>query len=135
MLPLITLFTGKKKNGLPSGLPARGANLSHAKLAGLNLSGESLPQADLNEAKLTGTNLSNCDLTQAYFTHADCRNANFSGAKLERAVFRATDLTGAIFSNANLRHAIFDDRTKLPFSREEAERLGMICDNEITGLP
>ena len=135
MLPLITLFTGKKANGLPTGLPERGANLARAKLKGLNLEGESLPQADLAYADLRGTNLSNANLDQAYFADADLSGARLTGANLRRANFRGANLTGADLKDADLRHASFDVDTRLPFSRDEAESRGMRFNNERTALP
>lgn len=135
LLPLITLFTGRKPNGLPSGLPKFGANLCKANLSGFTLRNESLPGADFNEANLRRVDLSGSDLQQAYFNGADLDGANLSQTNLSRANFRNADLSNVKLDGANLKHAVYDERTRLPFSVEEAEKRGMKLDNERTALP
>jgi len=134
MLPLITFFTGKKYNGLPSGLPAQGANLANAKLRGLDLRNESLPLADFHQADLRDCDLTNANLKQAYFVKADLSGANLSGAILDRSNFRGANLLRVKLDGAILKHAKYDQYTQLPFSKEEADKRGMDFDCEPTNI-
>lgn len=70
------------------------------------------------------------------FHQATLRYANFNRAKLQDASFRYADLRGVDFRGADLRYAAFtgaklggarfDGRTRLPFSKAEAQRRGMV---------
>ena len=134
MLALLTLFTGKKPNGLPSGLPSIGANLNRARLSGCNLSNESLVGADFFEARLAKTNFTGANLSEASFLDADAQGTIFCSANLERCDFRGTNASGADFNSAKLKNAVFNKKSKLPFPKAEAIRLGMVFCDEETGL-
>lgn len=101
---------------------ARGANLSHEILKGINLcnvnlNGANLSYADLRNAFLIRTdcgnaNFTGCDLRSANlkssclhyanFTDAFLQNSDFSGASLFKACFKDADLTGANFQGASI---------------------------------
>lgn len=114
-----------------------GADLTHANLGGAELFGARLINTVLREADLRGANL----------RHACVRGSDLSGVKLQGADARFTLKSGGYspdtapydicpdnwfkagtgFQPLSLIGAEFDDKTLLPFSREEAEKKwGMI---------
>ncbi|MCT9625947.1 pentapeptide repeat-containing protein [Pseudarthrobacter equi] len=80
-------------------------DLTGARLAGANLSGEDLSNVDLSGADLTGTNLASVSLEYANLTGANLRSANLTGAILYRANLTDTKLTGAVLTRAELGRA------------------------------
>jgi hypothetical protein len=89
-----------------------GANLQHADLQGLNLSGydmagDNLQGANLDCDDLAGTNLAGANLQGATFTESDLAGASLVGANLQSAQLVDTTLTGADFQGANLQNANF----------------------------
>ena len=76
----------------------RGADLSHAKLAGMVL-------PDMNFAE---TDLSYADLSDTFLTSSDFSGANLSKAKLNRAKIHDSDFSGAILSNVDFTEAAFN---------------------------
>jgi hypothetical protein len=67
--------------------------------------------SDLTGAKLVGIAGNDCRFEEADLTRADLRGARLSRARMEKVI---------------LTQALFDQRTNLPFSREEALARGMI---------
>jgi uncharacterized protein YjbI with pentapeptide repeats len=87
--------------------------------------------ADFDLAELVKADLSCADLCKASLRGARLNFANLTGADLEHADFLEADLRGAVladvdFRNARFTGALFDAQTILPFSKDEAQRLGMI---------
>ncbi len=75
-----------------------------------------LPNAQLSNQALSGRN----------FRGANFRNANLGGADLRNADFVGADLSNAnLFQGAKLQGALFNEETRLPFSIQMAESLGM----------
>jgi hypothetical protein len=100
--------------------PKAGMCMSPSGLRGLNklkkgecsdLWGADLQNAQLEKAQLAGANLARANLVKA-----NLRNSNLQGANLMLANLENAELAGAQFSS----------RTILPFSREEAEKRGMV---------
>ena len=65
------------------------------------------------------------------FSKSDLTNSSFFGAHLVEVNFSECNLQGVNFEKAsllfvNFKNAKFDDKTKLPFSEEEAIQRGMI---------
>jgi uncharacterized protein YjbI with pentapeptide repeats len=132
------------------------ASLFPHALTGANFDGANLGGAEWDEKSLAGARLNGAYVDHAHasfagfdgalaadakFFSSDLHNATFRGADLRRANFIGSDLRSAIFDDADLRGtdlgtpwtdgasfagARFDAATKLQFSREEAERRGMI---------
>lgn len=71
-------------------------------------------------------------LKNVSFENADARESSFAHTVLNQTNFKNADLRGAIFDKAHLNEgnvwtgAKFDQFSRLPFSREEAEAKGMI---------
>lgn len=111
-----------------------GSRMEWADLVAADLRAVRLRGADLTGARLHRTKLAEADLTEAVLADADLTRANLAGADLRGADLRGADLTGAYVEDfffrmgvsARFEGAYFDARTKLPFSRAEAERAGMI---------
>lgn len=82
-------------------LTAPGIDLSHRRLADIELSG----------ANLAGANLSGADLSQASLNCADITGANLSDAKLSRADLRGARLQGVNFEFADMDGADFRQST------------------------
>lgn len=102
------------------------ARLTRARLRGTRLSGARLRAAVLDQAVVEGV-----DLTEADLVDADLRGTRFSSSILARADLRGadlrgTDLSGADLKGARLARARYDDATRLPFSRPEAFRRGLL---------
>jgi uncharacterized protein YjbI with pentapeptide repeats len=88
----------------------------------------------LTGANLRGANLDGAMFYLGAFTDSDFRGANLDGTTgqvdysrtdLRGASFRGADLTYSTFDGALLEGARFDDGTRLPFSRADAEARGM----------
>jgi uncharacterized protein YjbI with pentapeptide repeats len=99
--------------------------------------GKDLRGAYLYEAQLQGVDFRGADLNKTQLAHADLRNADLRGAKLSGAYLYKADLAGADLRGAelpakmklthvNLSGAKFDDNTTLPFSADDAKKLGMV---------
>lgn len=86
------------------------ANLSHADLREVDLTGVNLREANLSHADLRGAYLTRVDLRCAYLTRVDLREADLTradleGADLRGADLRGTDLRGTDLEGADLRVA------------------------------
>lgn len=98
---------------------------------------EDEPTSDLPalRATLDGSDLSGCDLRNANLYGVSLTKVRFNGARLDHTDLQGSDLRGADLRGcnlqfANLKHAqlysaLFNERTKLPFSKDEAIQLGM----------
>jgi uncharacterized protein YjbI with pentapeptide repeats len=86
-----------------------------------DLSEADLQAADLSHADLTGSNLSKANLRQARLDRANLEDADLRGADL-----RSTHLSAARVAGAKLYGALFDQWTDLPFTKQDALRLGMV---------
>ena len=70
-------------------------------------------------------------MRKARFIECDLRKADFFGSNLQEASFKDSNLRGANLQQTHIlftdfKGARFDDKTKLPFSEEEALRRGMV---------
>jgi len=84
-------------------------------------SGDRFVRADLTAKVLFCARLYRTDLRGARMVHAQ-----ITGADFREAILFETDLTGAVgWESARWEGAKADDRTRLPFSRQEAERRGI----------
>jgi hypothetical protein len=90
-------------------LHVSGANLKGASFAGASFYLGTFADSDFRGANLDGTS------GQVDYSRSDLRGASFRGA----------DLRYSVFDGALLEGARFDDATRLPFSRSEAEARGM----------
>jgi predicted type IV restriction endonuclease len=81
----------------------------NASLPAANLDG-----ADLSNARLFGVNLERANLDGANLSGADLRNANLKQSNIEGANLRGTNLTSADLSEAQITLASFDEKTILP---------------------
>lgn len=104
-----------------------GAQLVHANLAGLDLTGRHLENVNLTDANLHDTVLSGARLDGATLTRTDFTGANlqgawfsnahgttstvFTGAHLQRAQLNDIDLSGQNFSGQDLTQAMFHRAT------------------------
>ncbi|MBW4600695.1 MAG: pentapeptide repeat-containing protein [Calothrix sp. FI2-JRJ7] len=93
-----------------------GANLSSAKLGGVDLSGASLNRANFRGADLSGADLSNAKLGGADISRATLSDTNLNNADLSIASLRCADLRGADLRGADLRGADLSDAN---FSRAD----------------
>jgi len=120
------------------------ANLSNAKLDGLDLSQRDLHYANFSNASLKGvtfknsnlanTNFSSANLELAVLSHANLSNANISSANL-----RQTDLSDANLSAGNLSNARLNSaklaRTNLSSSILKDTTLNSVSSGSIIGSP
>lgn len=104
-------------------------------------------KTNLEEAVVIATSFYNCLMTDlkakgahfegVSFYKTDLRGSTFENASFEGCFFEGADLSSVDFSGADLSlsnlygcHSVvgatFDHKTKLPFSIEEAKRLGMV---------
>jgi hypothetical protein len=96
------------------GAELRGADLSLAKLQGVNLLGADLQRANLRSAKLQGALLSDANLQRANLRSAKLQGAILFAADLREAKLAAADLQGAILNFAELQGAVMNDVRGLP---------------------
>ncbi|MEL6224720.1 MAG: toll/interleukin-1 receptor domain-containing protein [Cyanobacteria bacterium J06627_8] len=92
-----------------NGANLRGADLSYADLSVANLTGAYLNGANLNDANLTGAYLNDANLTGAYLNGAGLGDADLNGANLTGANLAGAYLTGADLGGANLGNAILGE--------------------------
>jgi len=128
MLPFITFWTGRQKNGLPTWVNKENTNLACTSLAGYKLGGINLSRTDLFKTNLNRTDLEGANLSYTHLRKANLQGANLSRANLKGANLREADLTGAKIEGAEFKFAIFNAATALPFSREEAFSRGMVLE-------
>ena len=93
-----------------------------ADLTSSDLSGANLIDANFSEALLAGAKMHEAKLNQANLT-----KANLEAADLTKANLKGTVLTDAKTSNKSVfQDAVINKRTLLPFSLDQAKKLGMI---------
>lgn len=95
-------------------------------LSGSYLKGVSFAESDLQNLLANGTRF-----MKVSFQNCDLRRADFWGSFLFRSDFSGADLRGANLENTSLllshfTKAQFNHKTKLPFSKEEAIKKGMV---------
>lgn len=98
-----------------------GTDLHNASLTEVSANGAILKGANLRAAKLNKAMLKTADLRLVQFDSADLSNADLSGSDIRKAVFNGAAVTGANFAQAK-----YDKKTVLPFSKEEADKFGMV---------
>ncbi|MEL7408657.1 MAG: pentapeptide repeat-containing protein, partial [Cyanobacteria bacterium J06558_2] len=91
-----------------------GANLSNARLTGVNLAGSDLRNAnlrkvDLSNVNLTGANLAGADLSRANLTGANLADADLSGANLYGVTASQANFTNASMVNTKAHWGYFDE--------------------------
>jgi hypothetical protein len=99
---------------LDSGLNAKPGNLfslSEANLSGAKLYGINLRESDLRGSNLIGANLFGTELSRSNLFYANLSRAMLVEADLSRAYLRKANLSGAILVNANLKEADLQDLT------------------------
>jgi uncharacterized protein YjbI with pentapeptide repeats len=87
------------------------ANLRGADFSGNGCYATTFRRSDLTGAKLVGIAGNGCRFEEVDLTRADLRGARLARAQMEKVT---------------LTHALFDQRTELPFSREQALARGMV---------
>jgi uncharacterized protein YjbI with pentapeptide repeats len=128
MLPFITFWTGRQKNGLPTWVNKENTNLACTSLAGYKLPGINFSRTDLFKTNLNRTDLEGANLSYAYLRKANLKDANLARANLKGANLREADLSGAKVDGAEFKFAIFNSATVLPFPREDAFARGMVLE-------
>ena len=113
---LATRFRLLGRNRLWKRVRSKGKDLKKTSLKETDLSELHLQGADLSYSNLEKASLERSDLHGATLIHADLRQANLKGANLEDV-----SCDEAIWEGA-----IADENTVLPFSREEAEKKGVV---------
>ena len=123
------------------GLNLRGATFYLSRINEGDFSEAQLPESQFRASSIQGANFISANLISSDFSAARAASASFFksnliGCKCNSADFFATDfreahLESADFSNsvvamAHFEGAFFNSFTKLPFSRSEAFRRGMI---------
>lgn len=114
-----------------SGLDLSRRDFTHAVLDGAELRGTLLRRALLRGASLRQARAEGADFFRAELRGADLRGAALAGDRLDGADVREADLRGADLSSATvsgalLSGALYDETTRLPFSRPEAFRRGLV---------
>jgi uncharacterized protein YjbI with pentapeptide repeats len=84
------------------------AQLSGARLVGIDGFSARFVSADLTEADLTDASLRDADLTRAVLRGARLKGADLRGARLFRADLSQADLTGAQLAGADFTNAVLD---------------------------
>lgn len=102
------------------------ANFSGSQFDEVTFSEASLVNANLDGTNLKGASLVGANLAGASLKGADLRNANLNSANLSDTSLSSSNLEGANVAEANFEKAKYSKNTKLPFSREEADRKKMV---------
>jgi uncharacterized protein YjbI with pentapeptide repeats len=104
----------------------RGKNMSGTDLRGKTFGACLAGGVDFRNAQLAGIKSVDGQWNKADFRDSDLRFAQFIRDNFEGADFRGANMGDALMLPANLHGALFDDRTRLPFSKEIALKLGML---------
>lgn len=105
-----------------------GALLEHGLIAGVMLDSSRLRGAKFNGSDLFNLVVLDSDLSGADFRGSRVAGLTAWGSDFRGADFRGADISGARFFLSRLAGARFDEKTKLPFSRDEALRRGMVVE-------
>jgi uncharacterized protein YjbI with pentapeptide repeats len=82
-------------------------------------------KANIQCAKLEGVTIDECRMIGADFNWTNLKDAKFKNSDLQAANFCNSDLEGAQFFNCKLKGATYNMNTKLPFSHDVAQSMGM----------
>ena len=94
---------------------------------GANMMGFTSPRGNFISKVFKDVNLTAAQLQGADFSESVFKNTNVLLAKFQRVKFASADLRGMLnWENADFRAATYNDKTKLPFSREMATTKGMV---------
>lgn len=85
-----------------------------------------LKMADLSRQKLKRINFSHANFTGATLKHVSFSFCNLSQVGLDNALLQHADFSNSTLIVSSARGAKFNTNTKFSFSKDEAERLGMI---------
>ena len=66
-------------------------------------------------------------LNNVVFEESDLRGVVFNFASFENVQFKKADLRSALFIGARFKNTWYDRETKLPFSEEQARRIGLLA--------
>jgi hypothetical protein len=86
---------------------------------------------DLRKLDLRNVCISNCNFHRARLDYTNLEGANLENCDLSETSFRETNIRGCNLefsktSGADFSGAVFDSSTTLPFSHDEAIKMGMI---------
>jgi uncharacterized protein YjbI with pentapeptide repeats len=101
------------------------AEFTGARLTGASFRWSSFRGTDFSGAGMKGILAYRVSFRQSRFVNADLREAKFNSSDLRATDLRGADLRGALLLSVALDGALIDSKTKLPFSRQLALRLGM----------
>lgn len=94
-----------------------GARIFRSTLAGVNFEKADLRALKVRKSDFSNANFRNARMQASYFWASSFRSADLRGADLRLVNFVGCDLSGARFNS----------QTQLPFSKDEAFRIGMVA--------
>lgn len=106
--PAAGIVFGVYREPAREGAAGAQADLSHARLEGLDLRGVQLPYANLCGIRCRDQDLRGANLSGSLITDADLSGSNLEGADLSGADLSRSDLVRCNLRNADLSHADFE---------------------------
>jgi uncharacterized protein YjbI with pentapeptide repeats len=122
----------KLESALFSGVLMNTASFKKAQMQSSNFASSSIAYAQFESANLYYSTFAGSYIVNSSFENADLRDASLAAATLTDVSFKNADLRGTSFDGAQVKKgtswkgARFNQYTRLPFSRNEAEQKGMI---------
>lgn len=102
------------------------ANFTGAQLMNANFTDVEVESALFTRAQLQGANMKRLRARKSDFRRANLQDADLTDAQIENCDVKGTVFTGVKYARANFRGSMFSAKTLLPFSNDEAKKLGMI---------
>jgi uncharacterized protein YjbI with pentapeptide repeats len=112
------------------GADLSGATLTNANFVNAMASSVNLTGAKAQKVNFTSANLTKADLTRAAITESDFRRARLDESNLSNANFEGSDFRYAVLDNVkmsqtNFKRVVFNQKTVLPFTKDDAIKQGM----------
>jgi len=103
-----------------------GGSFNRAKFYGNSITLSTFVRSDFSNAELVGNLVENSHFLNVSFSEAFFHGTRFINCDFGESDFRSADLAEVVFLLSNLRGVKFNDKTKLPFTRESALAQGMV---------
>lgn len=97
-----------------------------AQILGTNIAQSTFIEVDFSNSELVGNLVENSRFLNANFSSSRLQGSRFINCDFENSNFQSADLENVTFLLSSLKGATYNSATKLPFSKDIAQSMGMI---------